>query len=182
MQENRLQNVSARLTWQISSKNRLAAYDDRAFKSIGHECTSDQDVLTASKRRYSSQVLYAAGTKWTSTLSDKFLLETAGTVVMQNFHQLFNPESQRSGELLNGTRRRRALTSYSTREQLPVRRTPATTVRRDSNSPDLKSDRTRVRQMPRFERSIPRDLLEPWQVFPPEINPLPNAQGRRDPR
>ncbi len=91
MQENRLQSVSARLTWQITSKNRLAAYDDRAFKSIDHEYTSGTDVLTAAKRRYPRQVLYAAGTKWTSTLSNKFLLESAWTVVVQNYHTLFQP-------------------------------------------------------------------------------------------
>ncbi len=87
--ENRLHNVTGRLTWQISPRNKVGAYYDRAFKTVGHEFASGEEILKASRRRTPDQVLYQAAAKWTSTLSSKMLLENGLGIVLQNFHMLY---------------------------------------------------------------------------------------------
>ena len=63
-----------RLTWQISSKNKLGAYYDRLYKTRGHDMTAGFDPATASFK-WRSPVYYTTQIKWTSTLSSKLLLE-----------------------------------------------------------------------------------------------------------
>jgi hypothetical protein len=68
-------NGTLRLTWQVNSKNKITAFDDHQDKKRPHQFTSGADVATASTVRNAVQK-YDAAVKWTSTLSNKLLLET----------------------------------------------------------------------------------------------------------
>jgi hypothetical protein len=63
-----------RLTWQISSKNKLGAYYDRLYKTRGHDMTAGTDPRTASFT-WQSPVYYTTQVKWTSAISNKLLLD-----------------------------------------------------------------------------------------------------------
>ena len=63
-----------RLTWQMSSKNKLGAYYDRLYKTRGHDMLAGTDPATASFK-WRSPVYYTTQIKWTSTISSKLLLE-----------------------------------------------------------------------------------------------------------
>ena len=64
----------ARVTWQMSSKNKLGVYYDRLFKTRGHDMTAGTDPDTASFT-WESPVYYTTQVKWTSAVSNKLLLE-----------------------------------------------------------------------------------------------------------
>jgi hypothetical protein len=64
----------ARLTWQMSGKNKLGVYYDRLYKTRGHDMTAGTDPATASFI-WRSPVYYTTQVKWTSTLSNRILLE-----------------------------------------------------------------------------------------------------------
>jgi len=64
----------ARLTWQISTKNKLGVYYDRLSKTRGRDMTAGTDPATASFT-WRSPVYYTTQVKWTSTVSNKLLLE-----------------------------------------------------------------------------------------------------------
>jgi hypothetical protein len=64
----------ARVTWQISPRNKLSAYFDEIDKYRGHDMQSNEDPETASLRWFSPA--YNTGSlKWTSTVSNRMLLE-----------------------------------------------------------------------------------------------------------
>jgi hypothetical protein len=82
---NDLNNLSGRLTWQATPRNKFAAYIDKAFKSQ-HESTTftlgdanpsgvDWETATVSYKPSNYQVGYF---KWTSPVTNRLLLE-AGT-------------------------------------------------------------------------------------------------------
>jgi Carboxypeptidase regulatory-like domain len=74
-----IQNQMLRLTWQIDGKNKLSAYHDRYPKFKGHEAIANNitEWDTAAGRRDPNHALYYTGqVKWTSTLSNRLLLET----------------------------------------------------------------------------------------------------------
>ena len=73
--DQRVRNYTARLTWQISQKNKLSVLDDYAKKYLGHDFVSGVDVATASTIRPPKQK-YTYTVKWTSTVSNNLLLET----------------------------------------------------------------------------------------------------------
>ena len=65
----------ARVTWQISPRNKLSAYFDEIDKYRGHDMQSLEDPETASLQWFSPA--YNTGSiKWTSTVSSKMLLES----------------------------------------------------------------------------------------------------------
>ncbi len=63
-----------RLTWQMSSKNKLGVYYDRLYKTRGHDMVAGTDPATASFT-WVSPVYYTTQIKWTSALSSKLLVE-----------------------------------------------------------------------------------------------------------
>jgi len=74
-----IMNNYARLTWQVSQKNKFSVYYDRYPKFKGHEAIAGfvSEWDTASGRRDPGHAIYYTGqAKWTSTLSSKLLLET----------------------------------------------------------------------------------------------------------
>jgi Carboxypeptidase regulatory-like domain len=90
VQDQYIKSISLRVTWQMSPKNKLSAYDDRIFKFKGHEITALQDVGTASLRR--DPVLYYVGqAKFTSTITNKLLLETGYSTNVENYTDFYQP-------------------------------------------------------------------------------------------
>jgi hypothetical protein len=80
---NDLHNLSGRLTWQATSRNKLTAFVDKAFKSQDHTVvftdgassspTVDWGTATST---YPPKNYTLGYTKWTSMITNKLLLET----------------------------------------------------------------------------------------------------------
>ena len=69
-----IKSAMARLTWQISPRNKLSGYFDEIDKYRGHDMQSNEDPETAALQWFSPA--YNTGTiKCTSTVSSKMLLE-----------------------------------------------------------------------------------------------------------
>ncbi len=69
-----IKSAMARLTWQISPRNKLSGYFDEIDKYRGHDMQSNEDPETAAFQWFSPA--YNTGTiKYTSTVSSKMLLE-----------------------------------------------------------------------------------------------------------
>ena len=64
----------ARLTWQISNRNKLTAYFDEVDKYRGHDMQSNDDPETAALRWF-SPAYHTGSVKYTSTLTNAMLLE-----------------------------------------------------------------------------------------------------------
>ena len=76
-EEQGIQNQMVRLTWQMTPRNKITAYHDRYPKFKLHELGAFYDPETAAFRRDQHHALYATGqVKWTSTVSNKLLVET----------------------------------------------------------------------------------------------------------
>lgn len=69
-----IKSALLRLTWQISPKHKFAAYYDEVDKSRGHGMNAGDDVATASQL-WTSPKYNDAAAKWTSTLSNRLLVD-----------------------------------------------------------------------------------------------------------
>jgi hypothetical protein len=69
-----IKSVLARLTWQVSPRNKLAAYYDKVGKDRGHGMNAGDDPATASQL-WNSPNYIAATAKWTSTVTNRILIE-----------------------------------------------------------------------------------------------------------
>ena len=68
-----MDNPVVRLTWQVSPRNKFAAYMDRAMRFRGHAMGANTDPATASVVWHTPT--FATGSaKWTSTVSSKLLV------------------------------------------------------------------------------------------------------------
>ena len=69
-----IKSALARLTWQLTPRNKVSAYFDEIDKYRGHDMQSNEDPETASLRWFSPA--YNTGAlKWTSTASSRMLIE-----------------------------------------------------------------------------------------------------------
>ncbi|HEV8392811.1 MAG TPA: carboxypeptidase regulatory-like domain-containing protein [Vicinamibacterales bacterium] len=69
-----IKSALARLTWQLTPRNKISAYFDEIDKYRGHDMQSNEDPETASLRWFSPA--YNTGAlKWTSTVSSRMLIE-----------------------------------------------------------------------------------------------------------
>jgi hypothetical protein len=85
---NDLHNISARVTWQVTPRNKVTGYIDRWFKSQDHtitftagECCSpgvDWDTATSTYPAHNSYLSYV---KWTSPVTSRLLVETGFAAV-----------------------------------------------------------------------------------------------------
>ena len=93
VEEQGIQNQMLRLTWQISKKNKITAYHDRYPKYKLHEIfAAFYDPATAAGRRDQDHALYATGqVKWTSTLTNKLLLEAGFATNYEYLTILYQP-------------------------------------------------------------------------------------------
>ena len=72
--DQKIKSALARLTWQVSPRNKVSAYWDEIDKFRGHAMTAGDDYDTASVL-WNSPAYHTASAKWTSTVSNKLLIE-----------------------------------------------------------------------------------------------------------
>jgi len=69
-----IKSAMARLTWQVTPRNKISAYFDEIDKYRGHDMQSNEDPETAALRWFSPA--YNTGAiKWTSTATNRTLIE-----------------------------------------------------------------------------------------------------------
>ena len=88
--DEKMANPVARLTWQMSERNKLAAYMDRALRLRGHAMGSLTDPNTASVI-WNTPTFATGSLKWTSTLSSKLLLEVGTSFNRERYDNLYQP-------------------------------------------------------------------------------------------
>jgi hypothetical protein len=89
-----VQNVTGRVTWQASSRDKFTAYIDRAFKALDRELEPGVDPVTAAERR-TPVLYYTAAIKWTSTVSNRLLLQAGWGAGVQNRNSLYQPDAKK---------------------------------------------------------------------------------------
>ncbi len=72
--DQQIKSAMARLTWQISPRNKLAVFYDEIDKYRGHGMGAGTDATTASQV-WTSPIYNDGGIKWTSTMSNRLLTE-----------------------------------------------------------------------------------------------------------
>ncbi len=84
-----LRSGVVRLTWQVNSKNKVAAYLDRIRKFRGHENSAPAGYAVAEEATdiRAPKQYYTTEAKWTSTVSSKLLLE-AGIAINNESYTL----------------------------------------------------------------------------------------------
>ncbi len=69
-----IKNGMARLTWQVSSRNKISAYFDEIDKYRGHDMQANYDPETAATV-WNSPAYHTTAIKWTSPISSSMFLE-----------------------------------------------------------------------------------------------------------
>src|SRR3954470_1934347 len=88
--DEKMDNPVVRLTWQVSPRNKFAAYMDRALRLRGHAMGSLTDPATASVLWHTPT--FATGSaKWTSTVSSKLLVETGFSFNRERYDNVYQP-------------------------------------------------------------------------------------------
>jgi hypothetical protein len=85
-----VQNYTVRLTWQAAQRHKVTAYMDRVFKHVGHAFSSGTDVLTAAQL-WPTPLYYTGAIKWSSTLTDRLLLEGGFGASVNNISMIYQP-------------------------------------------------------------------------------------------
>jgi len=92
--DQKVQNVTGRLTWQASTRDRVSVYMDRAFKELDRELDTGVEPVLAAERR--TPVLYYTGAvKWTSTVNSRMLLQAGWGSGVQNRNSLYQPGAKK---------------------------------------------------------------------------------------
>src|SRR5262245_41647138 len=86
--DEKMDNPVARFTWQMTPRNKFAAYMDRAMRLRGHAMTSLTDPATGSVVWHTPT--FATGSaKWTSTISSKLLFETGFSFNRERYDNVY---------------------------------------------------------------------------------------------
>ena len=88
--DQRVRNYTLRLTWQVTPRNKISAYDDYQWKYVGHLFTSGIDVATASRRRPPA-LKYTDAIKWTSAVSSKLVFDVGYGTSVNAFTEKYQP-------------------------------------------------------------------------------------------
>ena len=88
--DEKMDNPVLRLTWQVSDRNKIAAYADRALRLRGHAMGSLTDPRTASVI-WNTPTFGTGSLKYTSTISSKLLLETGFSFNRERYDNLYQP-------------------------------------------------------------------------------------------
>src|SRR5262245_5462595 len=72
--DQKIKSALVRLTWQVSPRNKFAAYFDEIDKFRGHAMFAGDDYNTASVV-WNSPAYHTGSAKWTSTVSNRFMFE-----------------------------------------------------------------------------------------------------------
>ena len=92
----KINSFQARVTWQISPKNKLAIYNDRLLKDRGAAMTAGLDPATASIV-WNSPIYTTGSIKYTSTVSSKIFVEGGFSTNYERYNTIYQPgiEKQR---------------------------------------------------------------------------------------
>jgi hypothetical protein len=85
-----INSAQARVTWQISQKNKLSVYNDRLGKDRGAAMTAGFDPATASIV-WTSPIYTTGSAKFTSTVTNKILLEAGTSFNYERYNTLYQP-------------------------------------------------------------------------------------------
>jgi len=88
LSDEKMDNPVIRLTWQVSERNRIAVYKDRAMRLRGHAMGALTDGTTASVL-WNTPTFATGSVKWTSTLSSKTLLEMGFSGNRERYDNLY---------------------------------------------------------------------------------------------
>ncbi len=86
----KMDNPVARLTWQVSQKNRFAVYYDRALRLRAAAMGNATDPKTASVV-WNTPIFATGSAKWTSTLSSSLLFEGGFSFNRERYDNLYQP-------------------------------------------------------------------------------------------
>src|SRR5438105_10416256 len=84
-----------RLTWQISPRNKLSGYVDRIHKTRGAAMDPGDDQATAAVV-WNSPLYMTNTVKWTSTVTNKLLLEAGYSSNLERYNNLYQPGIEKS--------------------------------------------------------------------------------------
>jgi hypothetical protein len=85
-----IRSALLRLTWQVSPRNKLGAYYDRLNKYRGHDMQSRYDPETAATV-WHSPVYYTGQIKYTSTVSNRLMIEGGYSTNMEYYTNEYRP-------------------------------------------------------------------------------------------
>src|SRR5262245_42444532 len=85
-----MNNPVVTLTWQMSERNKFAAYMDRALRLRGHAMNSLTDPNTASVI-WNTPAFATGSVKWTRTASSRLLLENGFSFNRERYDNLYQP-------------------------------------------------------------------------------------------
>ena len=88
--DEKMDNPVVRLTWQMSERNKVAAYMDRALRLRGHAMGALTDPRTASVI-WNTPTFATGSLKWTRTASSKLLLENGFSFNRERYDNLYQP-------------------------------------------------------------------------------------------
>jgi hypothetical protein len=88
--DEKMDNPVVRLTWQMSERNKVAAYMDRALRLRGHAMGALTDPRTASVI-WNTPAFATGSLKWTRTASSKLLLENGFSFNRERYDNLYQP-------------------------------------------------------------------------------------------
>jgi len=102
-----INSVLFRLTWQVSARNKFSAYMDRLFKSRDRDVMPGDDPAT-SGFRWNSPIYVTNTIKWTSTVTNRLLIEAGYSSNLERYNNLYEPGVKKpygSPEWFAGARR-----------------------------------------------------------------------------
>ncbi|PYS43319.1 MAG: hypothetical protein DMG14_01375, partial [Acidobacteria bacterium] len=85
-----INSVLFRLTWQVSPRNKFSAYMDRLFKSRDRDVSPGDDPAT-SGFRWNSPIYVTNTIKWTSTITNRLLIEGGYSSNLERYNNLYEP-------------------------------------------------------------------------------------------
>ena len=86
--DEKMSNPVVRFTWQMSPRNKFAAYMDRAMRLRGHAMGAFTDPNTASVV-WHTPTFSTGSAKWTSTVSSKLLIETGFSYNRERYDNVY---------------------------------------------------------------------------------------------
>jgi hypothetical protein len=85
-----IKSIQARVTWQISPKNKLSIYNDRLLKDRGAAMNAGLDPATASIV-WNSPIYTTGAVKFTSTATSRILIEAGFSTNYERYNNLYQP-------------------------------------------------------------------------------------------
>src|SRR5262245_25652039 len=85
-----IRSLQARITWQISPKNKLSVYNDRLLKNRGAAMTAGLDPATASIV-WNSPIYSTGSVKFSSTATDRIYVEGGFSTNYERYNTIYQP-------------------------------------------------------------------------------------------